>query len=464
MFFKSSLNKILFTTALMTAFFIAGNVSAGNPSIGSFTLNGGSSDATFNPNNEEKMLITINTDIPVKFNTVAICLASDTTCSRTTSVKYFTQTSSFSTSLSKEWDGKTGGTNPLVVEAGEYKIKATIKDESDVENIQFGQHSIFVDFSGGSNTTSTTTDTTATTTQATSTSETSTTTNTQVITKTVVKYVSVHSSPEDLSDYSGTKKFEISAGRERVGYIGTPIRFNAKNNLSKNVSCLYSWVYGDGLKDVGQSVSHVYKFSGEYNIVLNGNCGEDSAVSRTKIKILKPEINFSLISSGDLEISNIGKTEINIGGWMIQSTFTQFIFPEDTIISAGGSIILSKEYLKISINSAEIINLIDPSDRKIVSIESYAKNPEILVSSSTAPLSIKVSREEVDNFKNAFLQNSKEKSSELVLDKIVPQKIPEVATVLESIKDPETKGFWKNFFGLPAKGIKAIARVFYDVE
>jgi hypothetical protein len=38
------------------------------------------------------------------------------------------------------------------------------------------------------------------------------------------------------------------------------------------------------------------------------------------------------------------------------------------------------------------------------------------------------------------------------------------ATVLESVNTKETKGFWKNFFGLPSRGIKAITRVFYDVD
>lgn len=464
MFFKYSLNKILLATVLITAFFIAGDVFAGDPSIISFILNESSSNATFNPNNEEKVLITISTDIPVKFNTVAICMASDTVCSRTTSVKYFTQTSSFLNSLSKEWDGKTGGTNPSIVEAGEYKVKATIKDESGVENIQFGQYSIFVDFSGISTTTSTTTYSTGTTTQSTSTSQTATTTNTQVVTKTIVKYVSTHSSPEDLSEYSGISKFEISAGRERVGYVGTPIKFNAKNNLSKNSSCSYAWVYGDGSKDIGQSISHVYKFPGEYNVVLNGDCGDGAAVSRTKVKILRPEINFNLISSGDLDIYNFGKMEINMGGWMVESSSTKFIFPEDTIISASGKITIPKEYSKVYTNNNEIINLINPSDEIVSSIKGYIINNEPVVPSSTESLNIKISKEEVENFKNAFLQNSKEASPKLTLDMVTPKNISETAAVFDSVKNEETKGFWKNLFGLPVKGIKAVARVFYDIE
>jgi hypothetical protein len=318
----------------------------------------------------------------------------------------------------------------------------------------------------------------ASTTQATSTTQASTSTNattsTQIITKTVIKYVSLHSSSEDLSDYSGTTKLEISAGRERVGYTGTPIKFSAKNNTSKYSNCSYSWVYGDGTKDTGQSVSHAYKFHGDYNIILNAICGSESAVSRTKIKILKPEVNFNLIPSGDLEVSNFGKTEINIGDWVLQSSSTKFVFPEDTIISANGKMILSKEYSKIN---AAPISLLDPSQDTVFSLENNRE--EITVSTSTKIVSVEVSKEEAEKFAVVFLQNNKKENSgsfavaktqaspinnQDTKGQVSSTKSSGVATVLESTKSPETKGFWRNLFGLPAKGIKALAKVFYEVE
>lgn len=335
-------------------------------------------------------------------------------------------------------------------------------------------------------TVSTTTDNTSTSTQATSTAQTATSTNattTQVVINTIVKYVSVHSNPEDLSDYDSVSKFEISAGRERVGYVGIPIKFSAKNNSSKITNCpssKYVWTYGDGTKDAGENITHIYKIPGEYNVVLNGYCGSEIAVSRTKVKVLVPEVYLSLISSGDLEIVNFGKAEINIGEWNIVSSSTGFILPEDTIISASSSLILSKEISKILAVDNYLIKLLNPAKEIIFSIENVIpkKLPE-LVSNNSEQIVINISKEDVSNFTNAFLQNYKR---EAVLISLLPNRIStflkesqimknstssahtsEVATVFQSTESQETEGFWKKFFKLPARGIKAVARVFYDI-
>ena len=285
-------------------------------------------------------------------------------------------------------------------------------------------------------------------------------TGSPVVTRTIIKYVSVHSNPEDLSGYSGTTNFEIYAGRERVGYVGSPIKFTAKNNLSKNDICSfpnYSWTYGDGAKDLGESISHTYKFPGEYNIVLNGACGDRSAVSRTKIKILSPEVSFNLISSGDLEIYNSGKTEINMGGWMIKGVSSIFVFPEDTIISASGKMVLAKEYSRISVNNNEYVNLVDPSNKTIFSLQNSLEILPVVTSSSTEPVSIPKQETKKEM---VLVANDVAK----VIKKSTSSEVYKTATILESVKSPETKGFWRSVLNLPIKGIKAVARVFYDIE
>jgi hypothetical protein len=460
-----------------------------------YFLNGDQKDVVFNPNNGEEVDIEIRMSEPVKFSRVYICTL-DQSCDggKGNYTRYFSP-STTSDFVISTWNGKGVGDKDVVSE-GEYKIAVSFSQGSDTSLLLGGLYTISVDFSSGSTVTSTTTDNTststqATTTQATSTTQTSTSTNattsTQVITKTVIKYVSLHSSSEDLSDYSDTTKFEISAGRERIGYVGTPIKFSVKNNASKIGNCsspIFSWTYGDGSKDAGENISHTYKFPGEYNVILNGVCGSESAVSRTKIKILKPEVVFSLISSGDLEISNFGKTEINIGGWGITTTIDNYLFPEDTIISASGKMILPKEYSKIYTEDFDSLSLIDPSKKVVFSLKN---NIQKIASSATGVsisvnhpvLNIEVSKDEVEKFTTAFLQNNKKENiGALVVIQTPTNPIDnqdinntasttrssDVATVLESVKSSETKGFWRSLFGLPAKGIKSVAKVFYEVE
>lgn len=99
---------------------------ANSPTIVSVLLNGKAETVTFRAisGKDKPLSIELTADQPVKFNTIAICSVS-VNCTRTTAVKYFTQTDP-SLSVAKNWDGKTGGSNPQVVSDGEYKISVTL--------------------------------------------------------------------------------------------------------------------------------------------------------------------------------------------------------------------------------------------------------------------------------------------------------------------------------------------------
>lgn len=468
MFFKFNINKILSVIVIVITLFIARNVFAEatkivfTTDIQNIGLGQNSGPITIqlqdSAGNEQKATETIYLNL-TSSNTGELSSNKD-------SWKVFgTLSPDFSTSsiyISSGSANRTFYYKGLI--SGEHTITVAAKSKSGKTFDSISQIlGIDINLSSG-----TTTDSVATTTQSTNTSQTSTTTNTQIITKTVVRYVSLHSNPEDLSDYAGTQKFEISAGRERVGYVGVPIRFSEKSN--KGTTCSFSdyiWTYGDGTKDIGEIVSHNYKFPGEYNVLLNGKCGDINAVSRTKVKILKPEITFTLISSGDLEFTNLGKTEINMGDWVIKTTLGEFVFPEDTIISAGNKMVLSKEISKL-FEAGNTIELFDPSKCLYLSVSnSDTKIKPISISKNTEPIVITISKIEVDNFVSNY---NKEVAIPSAVVNIKMENISnnfqksQVATVSEAVPvssvSSSTKGFWRNLF----RGIKTAARVFYDVE
>jgi len=151
----------------------------------------------------------------------------------------------------------------------------------------------------------------------TSTSSTSTT-NASVIIKTV--YISTHSGEEDLSNYNDKTAFEITAGRERMALVGSPLEFDAKYSLSQKDQCVpvFKWSFGDGFEAVGKKVVHTYKHPGEYQVVLNGNCGDYNSISRTTVKVNSPNILILNLENGDMEMLNNSNTEINIGNWKIK--------------------------------------------------------------------------------------------------------------------------------------------------
>lgn len=178
----------------------------------------------------------------------------------------------------------------------------------------------------------------------------STTANSSNSSGTTVAY-SVHYIQEDLSDYEEQTTFEVGAGRARLSYVNSPIGFIAKHKISKNLnikSCNYVWNFGDGVSLVGEKVEHIYKYAGDYNVVLNGTCGDLKSVTRTSVKVVSPNVLISTKVDGAIEIFNQGKYELNLYGWKVQSGGTAFIFPQDTIISAGKSVTFPLENMKLA--------------------------------------------------------------------------------------------------------------------
>lgn len=315
---------------------------------------------------------------------------------------------------------------------------------------------------------------------------TSTSTNTQT-TKTVTRtvYVSTHSGEEELSGYNEKTAFEISAGRERMALVGSPIEFNAKYTLLQSNQCTpsFNWSFGDGFEAAGNDVKHTYRYPGEYQVVLNGNCGNYSSISRTLTKVTAPNIIISDLPNGDTEISNNAKTEVNIGNWKIKSGQKEFIFPKDTIISANNKIILSKEDLNYS-SSSERVSMNNPSGREVAYFNSrnteqentasllqskvnqsatVANGSEISIAEAERLVgeykrTIALNKPEINKYENTKAVNQIESSSAGPSDS---NDIIQTASVLEAVSS-SSSSFWSKLIDVPVESIKSFAHIFYN--
>jgi hypothetical protein len=276
-------------------------------------------------------------------------------------------------------------------------------------------------------------------------------------------YVSSHSDPEDLSDYNKEKIFEVSAGRERMALVGSNLEFDAKYRLENVESCTPSflWSFGDGYSYSGKKVFHIYKNQGEYNVVLNAICGDESAVSRTKVKIYNPEIEIVSIEDRNIEIKNKSSIEINIGGWSIKNYQKDLILPKDTIISPRQSIILSNDYLKLG-SILQNVSLIDESKNEISSV--FVNLPDSTVLSNN-----NLEKEEqtipITNQQSEILSVSN--SLDVVISPI--QKIVEediIDTNLATVYEPEIathkSSIISRIVSFPINVIKSFFNLFYD--
>lgn len=239
--------------SLTIIFFISVQfVFAELPKIIDLKLNGKAENVTFNPSNDESVSISIKADKPVKFTRLYICsVAQSCTGSSGNYTRYFTQ-SAISDSISKVWNGKISG-DAGFAPSGEYKIMVSMTEEgASTPTTDFGQFSIFLDF---------TTKSSGTTSEA---------DNSNSEEGEGSRNISVHSSVEDISDYKDNSgHLKVSAGRERLTYVGFPVEFRIESNINSSQTLDCNWSFGDGFSQVGRNVFHTYKNAGEYILVLN---------------------------------------------------------------------------------------------------------------------------------------------------------------------------------------------------
>ncbi len=195
-----------------------------------------------------------------------------------------------------------------------------------------------------SNSTSTTTDQTTTTTTTTASSQGSSS--------------SAHYSAIPISDLETELKFEVSAGRDRLGITGSPLEFKVETNIKHTRSNIFKWNFGDGTIGYGVTLSHAYEYPGEYAVVLNGSFPGGEAVARVNVKIIEPEIAVTIATPDRIELKNNSKYEASLFGRTLVSGGKVFIFPQDTIIKAGQSISFGARVTGFHPNSIQDVNIL----------------------------------------------------------------------------------------------------------
>ncbi|MFH1170594.1 MAG: PKD domain-containing protein [Candidatus Vogelbacteria bacterium] len=349
------------------------------PNIVSYFLNGQNTDTQFNPNDGGMIEIKLEVEHSVKFNTVAICSVTDTTCSRSTATKWFTQTSRFDTTFVRSWDGKNAG--GVVVADGSYKIKATIKAETDTEatSIELSTPLLIVDSTISSPPNPNPEPTPPPSDSTPDTLDDGT--------------LSAHENPVPVSQVTAPETFKVGAGRPRLASVHSPIIFRAETTgLPDGGIVRYQWSFGDGGSAVGEQATHLYHFPGEYQVVLKA-VGRDGAeaVARTSVSVIQPVISFGSLQSDRVEIINRSPRELNLGGWQIRQGATVFTFPADTIIATGKGTTVPAVYLGFSPAPNAPITLTFP-DATVALASVSAPNQESLaaMAESLRQLSVKL--------------------------------------------------------------------------
>ncbi len=293
----------------------------------------------------------------------------------------------------------------------------------------------------------------------TSTTETDTP-STETVTHSTALDTSAHVSPLPLSDFSQKQELYISAGRNRIVSVGNPVTFeayaiDAKGIKSNGVTPV--WSFGDSSQAGGTKVTHIYKYPGDYVVILNASAGGNEAVSRAEVRVFAPKIILSVETDGAVSLMNDSTNEINIGGWKISATGGIFVISSDTIIKAGKKLIFPATVTIFDFSSSESIQLLTP-DGVIVTTFSKTVKPIVIFSAiSPEPLinPVEISTPEPiaeeptpDALIISTPQHSKNQTASVVL--AIPEKTETLAELpTQKIILGKQQGIWSriwNFF------------------
>lgn len=135
-------------------------------------------------------------------------------------------------------------------------------------------------------------------------------------------------------------------------------------------SGLVFWNFGDGGTKKASSfetVSHIYKFPGEYVVSFqyfkNSNSKEYDAEAKVNIKVIQAELFISKIGNIEspyIELENRSSYEIDLTDWKLVASGKIFTFPSGTYIKAGRKNLFDLEFLGFNISDINPIVLFRP--------------------------------------------------------------------------------------------------------
>ena len=290
-----------------------------------------------------------------------------------------------------------------------------------------------------------------------STSTTSTNTSNSTPTQTIVYVSSAHSDQAPIINTTVTPNFEVSAGRDRLTSVGNTLIFKAtptkiQNLAERNIG--YVWSFGDGVTAQGDTVSHNYRFGGDYVVILNAKSSDISAVARVNVKVITPDLSLERVLGG-ISITNKSNTEINLEGWVISNEALSFTFPKDTLISAGKKVVFADDVTRINSNSFYLANPLGVKYVAIAEVPTAISN--LVIVTPISPPQPEIKKEVVRVISKP-------------LNKNIPQNIVKKIETATSTKQtasvifsaPQSRGFASILFAIPIKGFDLITSLFTE--
>lgn len=161
-------------------------------------------------------------------------------------------------------------------------------------------------------------------------------------------------------DWPTEPQIFANAGQDKTAVAGSEVYFSGQSlGLQKEPleNARYLWNFGDGAAAENQNVKHVYKYPGEYIVVLDVSSGKYSASDKAIVKIIPNEIEIIEANQDYIKLHNGPNAELDISFWFLRAGNDLFKFPENTFIKANKDLVIdfSVSGLKAENQKAELL-------------------------------------------------------------------------------------------------------------
>jgi len=186
-------------------------------------------------------------------------------------------------------------------------------------------------------------------------------------------------SPLHLTPHTLRSSIEVPT---RV-YVNQEVSIRANSSGLADVilnSLTHQWNFGDFTTGVGEETTHRFEYSGEYVVTLHSQYKDYEAYARKTVTVLPVSFSMTTNASGDIQVHNDARYEVDISGYTIVAGKT-LAFPPRTILLPNATITIPKEILQYRGNTTAA--LFDDTTILVASISPEVTSQDPVVSQST---------------------------------------------------------------------------------
>lgn len=167
---------------------------------------------------------------------------------------------------------------------------------------------------------------------------------------------------------------KADAGGDKTITTGSMIEFRGsalglKNEPLENVR--FWWNFGDGNFKEGRVVNNIFQMPGTYTVGLHISSGEHAASDFITVSVVSNQLTVLNVITGKdgyVQLINNGKTEIDLGGWILEDQIgKRFLVPQRTKIASQAEVALLNSVTSLLLeNAAPVLIISYPNGREAI--------------------------------------------------------------------------------------------------